>query len=470
MGKPRRSLNANVPWQGLLGELGVTVRSQGLPGVVRCPICKHGVLQVSEDRVAGGQWHHCYECRSSGDMIELAAKTWGVDVESAVVRLASAGFDLPRDADAIHAYVRQHVRYRERLASLWKQSQQGLLPGIGTFLRLVHELKLGCNVSDKRWRDGPTGLPGGIDTITVERTLAPGAMKQADACHQKANPSSNATFRGQGWDDVLVMPAYDLPERICGFMFIGRDGDPEKDFIFRRANLGTSANQHTAEPFEAGLSMHPQALKMAEDWDQTVFALDDPLVALRLQMRHFEQSTRPLPVAVWYDSDARPLGQRNGQRLRTMNAWAMMGTRKLVFWSPRLDAAAIRQAAHVDGLISTVGPRNPKEESLKDFVWKYSPRDLLRHIQKSARPWHEVLAEQMATMTDWDVEQLFLRLQTDGEDREDILRRCGQTVRQRVARIFADRQAERTIVLDGRRISERRDGWYVLDGKPKRPE
>ena len=60
----------------------------------------------------------------------------------------------------------------------------------------------------------------GSDIATVERCFSPGSMKHADARRQRNNPSERALFRGRGWDEVLVIPYYDLPWRHCACVLV----------------------------------------------------------------------------------------------------------------------------------------------------------------------------------------------------------------------------------------------------------
>ena len=98
MSTPPKSLSARVPWLWLLGQLEVVVPSPVLPAIfLRCPLCGHAQLTIMEDYLTGGQWFYCRNCDESGDMIELAAKAWGLSIAGTIIKLARRGFDLPTD-------------------------------------------------------------------------------------------------------------------------------------------------------------------------------------------------------------------------------------------------------------------------------------------------------------------------------------------------------------------------------------
>jgi hypothetical protein len=144
--------------------------------------------------------------------------------------------------------------------------------------------------------------------------------------------------------------------------------------------------------FEAGLAFHPDALDEAAYHDQTVVAIGDPVRALQLQVRNYDISTRPLPVVTWLDSDRYPDWTTGGRRTRTHHAWQMLAGCKIVFWMPYFDLNTIRQAIAVDGMISTVGPREPGEQPLREYCWKQTPAELVSHIREHAKYWQDVLA------------------------------------------------------------------------------
>jgi hypothetical protein len=47
----------------------------------------------------------------------------------------------------------------------------------------------------------------------------------------------NRTVVGDGWGELLAIPLSDLPGRISGYLFIGRDGRME-DIVFRPLYTG----------------------------------------------------------------------------------------------------------------------------------------------------------------------------------------------------------------------------------------
>ncbi len=122
MSTPPKSLNARVSWMWLLDVLEVSVPRPVLPALVRCPLCQHGQMTIMQDYLAGGQWFYCRNCGKSGDLIEIAAKAWGLSVTATIIKLTPRGFGLPTDSDSIRGYLIGHLEYRKRLHRLWQQA------------------------------------------------------------------------------------------------------------------------------------------------------------------------------------------------------------------------------------------------------------------------------------------------------------------------------------------------------------
>jgi hypothetical protein len=456
MSTPRKSLSNHVSWSRLADELDISVRTVGLPAATQCPFCQ-GIMRVYRDHLLEGEWFCCQSCNRQGDMIELAAAVWGLDLPETISRLRRLGFDLSHSADDVAAYMKEHVEYRQRIQGLW-EGAHSKLDESSSLLRLSHYLGLDCEAPESRRLNGPAAILRGSNTVTVERCFAPGAMKHADARRQRHNPSERALFRGSDWDSVLMVPYYDLLYRIIAFAFMGRRGDPEQDFVFKRANLAS----HRPFGVEAGLAMHPSVLEVSEQWDDTIFATGDLLTAWRLQMRHLEGNLHALPLVVWHDSRDYPSWHSSNRVVRTRDAWEMLGNRNIVFWMPSPTLATFEQAIQVNGKISTVGPREPSEQSIKEYCWKYTPEDLAEHIRSHARPWPEVLSQHLDDLSGPAVEDLLAQLELDGVELDSVMTQLRRGTRLRVARIRSAAETHQSIDFEGRTIVERDNKWYAI--------
>lgn len=449
MSTPHRSLNDRVLWLQMLDALGLPVDTQAIPSVTRCPFCKGGRLMILQDTLIGGQWHWCQGCHRCGDMIELAAKVWRLSIPATISKLVAMGFNLPESRIPVDIYIKDQLKYRRSVRELWEQAKKNVLfQGSSGTGRVVSVLGLSCGAPHSRWLDGPGQLAGGLTVKQIEEALVPSVVGQCQI------------FRGNRsarWDDMLAIPFYDLPGRICSMLFVGREARPDKDYLLRLMNLDVTLgisrySDLKGRPRELGVSMHPGIFDASTEWGNRVVVLDDPIIAFRLHSRHCEQSTRILPMISWYCTD----------KARPINVWRMFVGRQLIFWAPKMTRHIIHQAATTGSLISTRSTEAP----LQEFINRRTPEELMEEIKDHAVPWEEAVSEHLSSLTDAEIEDLLLQLQLDGMDVGLIKRKVSGPLRSRLDVIMASRSVGRTIQFSDRTVVERDDGWYVEGKKP----
>lgn len=445
MSLPRQSLNVHVPWTEIIRVLGLPVHSQALPAQTRCPLCQRVKLRIFQDIPSGGQWHECGHCKSSGDMIELACKVWGLNTKEALIRLSRAGVSIGEicfDDNELTRYIEDHLEYRKRIWSMWEQSQRYLESTHSNTVRsLQQQYRLRLRASRERWRQGPGQLFGALPKNQIEAAFSPNSLN-ANGCNQ----SSERAFKGKNWDEVLIFPFFDLPRRIRAFMFLGRSGDPIKDQVYKATNLAHPASRTSSE---AGLGCLP-AVELAGS-PGTVVAVNDWLLALRLHVRTFNTSITAMPLVVWHD---------DGQHY-TRNAWDILHNRRIVFWTWELTAQVLRQAVHTDGLISTAGPDVATPSDVDRYLKVHRGHDLTKAVIRQAKPWRKFLARWVRKVREPQVDGLFLELEALGEDVSAIARQCGRNI------AYTDLPViRRTVEVDGRSVIEKGDKWYAE--KPNR--
>jgi len=408
-----------------------------LPLRTTCPLCGRHALDLFNDNISGGQWHHCAECRSAGDMIELASASWGCEPGTALARLSEAGVQLPPecgDPAEVSAYVDRYPAYRRRMADLWAAAKANLPQSrssdVGK-IRTRHNLKL--DVSLQRWRAGPGHLVGSIGWRDVEVAFNPSSATSSSGM------SSYRVFKGKHWGEVLTVPFYDLPDRIRAFMFLGREGRPHLDQVFRRLTLG----QGRADWSEAGLA-GIESVALAGD-PASVIATDDYLLNLQVQFRNFRSSMRSIPMVVWRDDG----------ECRTRTAWSILGGKRVVFWAREIDHRVVMQAVETDGRISTAGPATPTREAMLHYLRLRPGNDLERVVLKHAKPWAEALRAWMAEAPEGKVQDLTLRLEQAGADVSYIFRQLGGDYH--TTRV----SPMRGVQLNDQQVVEQHDRWYL---------
>jgi hypothetical protein len=275
-------------------------------------------------------------------------------------------------------------------------------------------------------------------------------VEQLRLLQPSRGPSWQRVFSGMHWDDVLVVPFRDLPQRLCGFLCVGRNGDPEKDVVYQ------SMGYHGTSPSgaEGGLAMHPDVPAIAQDWDNTVLVTDNAVRMLQVQFRHFEQSTHPLPIAAWFCG-------RQQTHTRTKHAWQILSDKSLVFWMPFPSAEVLGQAIAQNGKLCTHGPYTNDSEGWRLYLNKMSSRDLFKRLVTGAKHWTEVVADLAATAEDSVLEELFLQLSIHGVALDRVLKICPSASKRRIMAVLARSNKGASVSMNGIEIYEKDDAWWT---------
>jgi hypothetical protein len=384
-------------------------------------------------------------------MIELAARAWDLTIPQTVAKLQTLGLPLTADRREVEKYVQQHVERRKQVAGFWSTSAARYVNGSTQAQRLIQRFGLHCEVGFERMRAGMSQLVGISDKDAANQAIYPTTARS------KGHIFKDGKAREQ-WGTVLVIPFYDLPNRICSLMFIGRKGRQPQDIIFRPLSLDTWIGKSFTAPkrYEAGLSMHPDIYKSSIRWDKTVVAVPNPLLALHLHARHFSADAySTLPIVGWMPENACP----------TNHSWHMFCNRRLVLWAPTMHWQILQQAIVLGAKLSLVGPEEPGWSNLMSFTHRKSPEDLVQHIRKTALPWPEAMAKHCEKLDDHELEGLVLELQLCGTDLQKVVNYCPTRIARRISSIAGSQTVGRSVYVGGKTITERDGGWWAQGGR-----
>lgn len=437
----RATLNEHVPFTALARLLGLPCRSQAFPTRTDCPFCGGVRLNVYQDNISGGAWHYCFDCHTSGDMIELAAKAWDMSPQAAVVKLARSGVPVPEDRlsnEELARYVQDHPQRRRRMADLWRRAKEYLSQAHSKPLSYLRDkFRLKGQLSPDRWANGPGLLMGGINVREAELTFG-----------SRGNAGNQRLFVGRGWDDVLVFPYHLAPGRIAGFMFVGREGG-EKDRVYKGAGYGGKRSDQN----EAGLFGLDTIEKANRMFGQYVFAVDDPLIAMRMQIRHYAGSSLSLPLVSWHDQGI----------YATRQAWHAVERNQVIFWGFHPTPSMIHQASLCDGYLAIVPLFDRTRHRIEHYIRLAPPRDLFRRAIKRALPWKQALALWVKQQGVGPVEELLINLERYGMDTKSLAGEIGYSVEEVV-----DAPRIRTLQMGTVTIIDREEGWYYVSRTVKR--
>lgn len=445
----RCEITAAVTWPKAADALGLSRMHDALPTVTTCPLCQAARLYVYDD-AAGGCWAHCRDCRFSGNLVDLAAKLWDTTPEAALHQLACEhGASPDQAAAAADHWSQRRTLYQRRVADSWREAQRYLASGAANVGWLRQQYGLGASVAlnSARWGDGPARLLGALPYRRLAEVLS-----------QSEGRRPRGVFIGPGWADVLVVPFYDVPERICGFYAVGRKGVWPADHVYRTVPTAPPAEpgvDRAERPGlrDAGLSFLPLLTDSPNPLGRYAVVVDDVIVALRLQLRNFQVSTRPLPIVAWHADG----------RARTGAAWSTLAEYKPVVWATSLTAQAIQQARWCNGMISLAGSSATDNKALGHYLRLKTPPDILRRVVGKARPWRDALTHWAKTWPETKVDELLLELQRLGVDLPMLTDEVPALRPYTRALITTAPTQQKIIKLDRHVIHERDSGWYLVD-------
>lgn len=459
IGNPGKSLNVHATWHEVLRLLKVDVQVLVLPTTVSCPHCKQISLHVYQDITSGGAWHYCSACKFAGDSIELAASVWNQDITTTILKLNAHGISFPADAldpSIIDKYVLGHVEYRKGIQSLWALAQERLPKNDTPAIAKLHDkFTAGYAASSITWARRGKNFLGGCHINDVLRAFRQEKVRNSGSDLEPftLNSGSSRIFKGRGWSDVLVFPYHELPGKIRGFTFIGREG-ASKDILYRRVSntrseglkLGTDV-----AAYDPGLSMYETMFSYHPKYKNTTFVLSDPVAALKLQLRHLRQSNIPLPICGSYTDGS----------LINRWLWSTMFPRNFIFWARELTPELIQQARRANGKIA-VGrtlSKLPREMSDK------APGQWLDLMARTAESWQVVLERELAAVSLPVAESLLLRLRLTAQELNEFATNCALEVREKLEDLFEVGRCDfKSVQVEGRSLVEDGNGWCLEDG------
>ena len=458
MSNHARSLACSVPWTRLLLHLGMKCGTSRLPATVGCPLCreKKGTLRVYRDFLLNAEWLYCHTCRFAGDIIEFAAAVWDVEVAEAVERLRRKELLLADlGDDRVELYLDQVVGLRERLREFEQNSVKHLTrDNDGGLYPLLRKFRVERLVGESRWLNHGSTIVWGAGRREVEDLIHPMSYEETLRQNHNGNKSirrgsgagRSRIFKGSGWGDVLVVPHYDLPGRVCGLTILGRNGDVENgDVLFRPLQIG--GNRRATR--ECGVSSLRNLIgKPHKDFGDTVFVIADPFVALDLQLWHYEGYDTPLPI----------VGSALDERFVPRHVFDQLPTRRLIFWAPKRDYRLFRQAKACNGIVSRLSVTS---RQLRRQPGLATAKAWLYQIAKRADPWQDVLLDDLDQLDDFDAQNLLSGLDLTTAELDRITADFDSDTVSRAERLNMDAVRQQRVTINNQTIIEASGKWSL---------
>lgn len=413
------SLSRSYAWQGVADLLELRRDRQTLPANLQCPACNTHQLFVYRDDNFGGEWVHCRQCDYHGDIVELAATTWKLDLWHAAVKLATfpqacAVAAVP--TDRLNDYL-PIVERRRQVDKFWQQarSQLGVLED-NDLRDVLTKFGVVRSLAEPDWKQTAGKLVG---VVTRE---------QVEQCFKTRKHHRSHVLRGPGWKYLMAVPYYDLPGRVVGFLFIGRQGRDE-DTLY-----------HSIYPniVEDGIGMLPAILGRAKT--NEVYHFTDLQTAMRLQMRSLRTNRYFLPIVA-----LRPGGN--------VRSWAALPARQHIIVTPKITSETVRKSRDLRSRVSIY------RQNSRDY--ERTPGHWLKKISRDSSPWRTQLERQLRQVTVEQGEALLLDLGLQRKDLCEFIRSCDRGLQQKLDRLLTEQGACREAIYRRYTVLESLAGWSI---------
>jgi len=366
-------------------------------------------------------------------MIELAAAVWKTDVRAAANALCNDG-KLHLHASQLDAvidgYEAQFVRYRRKVNDFWKKCQDSkLVAESGELRALMARMGVEPDVNLDQWRKH-----GGMLAGACHRREAEDGLRVSDE-PRRTQSSDNGRLRpfaGNGWADMLVVPAWDLPGRIRAMVFIGRQGRPEDVVV--RPIIGNTGSRLK----ELGVAMLPVAFDRS-----TVVVMEDVVEALKMQHKQLRDGGKPLALVV-----------RLKHKDRATKTYAGLAGATPVFWGMRATPELIGLARASGGRVCTEAGVN---DTATKHLSRYESQVWVERTIARSRDWMAALEERQKGVGDSEGQAEVAAMSLNADERNEIRGRGDMPATQsRLTR--AEAANGLSVQIGGNLFTEGRDG------------
>ena len=221
---------------------------------------------------------------------------------------------------------------------------------------------------------------GYCERSVMQLLLYPGSYRERPRLNRNGKrtvrrgpgPGKDCFMRGNDWQELVAIAHQVTPGRYCGFSLTNYDAFAHPQPIYR--SIPGTKFLHT----EGGLGMLGALKDAIPDFGQTVFATMRTLAAIYAQYQYMRRTgnlrTAPLVTCV------------QDHYYATKLAWKPFKPQQVVLFDNKYSLNLFKQARHSEGRIAVM----PNLLDRFNDSWDYLPT-ILQDLQKTARPWRDVL-------------------------------------------------------------------------------
>ena len=408
--------------------MGIADENTSFPAVLSCPFCGKSTLYCYDDTSREDIWLACDTCSVHGNIITFAAQIWKLTPAQTLARFDENGL-CSRKNDAVE------------LSSLAKSIE-----------RSAAVEKLWAAASSQLWNH---------DDVTIDHKLRELGVSPEIPCtelvgvahHKQIEELAGAVARSFPTNfakaPCIVLPYYDLPQRLSGFLLL----QPGEDLTTQRAFIGTSRSGRVRTDVGYYL-LQTVILPENPALKHSYFIVDDPLWALKAQTTQLRHGHELLPICASYDG-------KEGTSCST-NLLMFPHTRR--FFSGRtVTPALISQAAAARGYVCTPPDRRTP---LPDMPAKTVGR--LANICRYAKTWQDALSDVFKTQSVLAAQAFTAELNIDRDKIHNFLRDRTNISHEAVQKILekvTPHHGVDTIKYRPKTVIERDNKWYTTTGE-----
>lgn len=354
-----------------------------------------------------GIWGSCDQCGFSGDSLDILMQKFNTpSVEAVLHRLEQKGAMPQASMEAVTDYQVYKIR-QETWARFIKDARDEMLQH-GCDLRTLQAIGAPPPFK-KEWKEGFGQYVGAASQEKLGELLGVQIKRSVDK--------------------VLILPFYDMPGRLANIRIVSCNA--------RGLVTLDKATSHSGGLFMLG-SVFPNS--------EYVIAVDDPVLACRLQLKRMVTSLSPLPI-VAYRPDTR--------------YWPI-APKRIVFWAPKPTAVAFNQARKVPGSYLCI----PSTTWDFDAALREKTIDFWVHrVMTNARPWASALKETLLSMEEVEAIRFARDLDITPLETGEILFDCAHEEKTRLSSILDLRASVRNCALGDQQVIERDGGWWTYTEK-----
>lgn len=439
----------SISWNEVATALNITERSDSMPFTIDCPMCKTvKSLTLYQNTTLNAGWHHCKACGKYGDLFDFTAYVLGMSLESAFVELAKRGVPslINLSPTTVQNHANSHTKIKNKANRGWTKCEAYLKKPTTA----VNELLVLFNLQFKKWENFQPKIEryiGATHVKELEKELG------SQFKHLRTHENKTYEYTGtlpvrfqKGWGDVLVLPYETAPGLIVGFLCVGhKHGKIQRQFTRVRITNNTFGAKQIA--MDAGLWGLHAAINSKSTYSDYAIALEDPLLALRIQSRHALMSNSPLPIVSWFFADTEST---------QMISWSAVPQKNIVVVTTKITPSAVHAAYKSGGLLTVL---NIPETGLLELIKLKKPEDLIKNFVRQALPWKDVLRKWMASVSPNAVTDFFNTMQLFCKESEFIEKELSEEINAvtpaqgvKCVRVYLDKHA--SIII------ENNNGWF----------